>query len=225
VPLLIFGIPDMEAETVHYAVAVPYLGSIILTHTLRGQFRGLKEFPKQDRPNSLIVFWSFRVMVGLGLLMIAMALWGLLLRRRGRIFHTPLFLRFVRIMGPAGLVAILAGWITTEVGRQPWVVYGALRTADAVSPHPASAVALTLGLFVVAYIFVFGAGTGYVLRLMRKGPQAFALGHPPEGGPGEQKTPMRPLSAANVPNDDDIGDGDGDAAADRTDTGNRPDRS
>jgi cytochrome d ubiquinol oxidase subunit I len=225
VPLLIFGIPDMEAETVHYGVAVPYLGSIILTHTLRGQFRGLKEFPKQDRPNSLIVFWSFRVMVGLGLLMIAMALWGLLLRRRGRIFHTPLFLRFVRIMGPAGLVAILAGWITTEVGRQPWVVYGALRTADAVSPHAASAVALTLGLFVVAYIFVFGAGAGYVLRLMRKGPQAFVHNHPPEGGPGEQKTPMRPLSAANVPNDDDIGDGDGNGDADRTDTGNRPDRS
>jgi cytochrome d ubiquinol oxidase subunit I len=107
------------------------------------------------------------------------------------------------------------------------VVYGVLRTADAVSPHAASAVALTLGLFVVAYIFVFGAGAGYVLRLMRKGPQAFVHNNSPEGGPGEQKTPMRPLSAANVANDDDIGDGDGDgdAAANRTDTGNRPDRS
>ena len=203
VPLLLFGIPDMEAEKTRYAVGVPHLGSLILTHSWNGQFRGLKEFPREERPNSLIVFWSFRLMVGLGLLMIALGAWSLLLRRRGRIFSTPLFLRAALCMGPAGLVAILAGWVTTEVGRQPWVVYGVLRTADAVSPHDAASVGLTLALFVVAYFFVFGAGTLYVLRMMKKGPQAFELHRATPGGPGEGRTPMRPLSAADVGNDDD----------------------
>ncbi|MEN3278581.1 MAG: cytochrome bd ubiquinol oxidase subunit [Massilia sp.] len=207
VPLLLFGIPDMEAEQTRYAVGIPHLGSLILTHTWSGQIPGLKEFAPEDRPNSLIVFWSFRLMVGLGLLMIALGAWSLLLRRRGRIFTSRPFLRAALWMGPTGLVAILAGWTTTEVGRQPWVVYGVLRTADAVSPHGAGALALTLGLFVITYIFVFGAGTAYVLRLMRKGPQKFELHRATEGGPGEIRTPMRPLSAADVRNDDDIGDG------------------
>lgn len=202
VPLIVFGIPDMEREETRYAVEIPYLGSIILTHTLTGQFPGLKEFAPQDRPNSLIVFWSFRVMVGLGLLMIALGAWALWLRRGGRIFNRRLFLRFALAMGPAGLIAILAGWITTEVGRQPWVVYGVLRTADAVSPHSAATMALTLGMFIVAYVFVFGAGTLYLIRLIRKGPQHFAVQHAPEGGPGEGRTPMRPLSAADTRNDD-----------------------
>jgi cytochrome d ubiquinol oxidase subunit I len=105
-------------------------------------------------------------------------------------------------MGPAGLIAILAGWTTTEVGRQPWVVYGVLRTADAVSPHGAATLGLTLVLFVVAYIFVFGTGTVYLLRMIRKGPQRFELNHAAQGGPGEDRTPMRPLSAADVRNDD-----------------------
>jgi len=205
VPLILFGIPDMAREETRYAVEIPYLGSLILTHTLRGQFPGLKEFAPEDRPNSLIVFWSFRVMVGLGLLMIALGFWSLWLRRGARLFgHRP-FLRCALVMGPAGLVAILAGWITTEVGRQPWVVYGVLRTADAVSPHSATTMGVTLALFVVAYLFVFGAGTFYLLRLIGKGPQAFAPLGAPEGGPGEGRTPMRPLSAADLANDDSAG--------------------
>jgi len=104
-------------------------------------------------------------------------------------------------MGPAGLIAILAGWITTEVGRQPWVIYGVLRTVDAVSPHSATTMGVTLALFVVAYFFVFGAGTLYLLRLIVKGPQAFVPHGAPEGGPGEGRTPMRPLSAADLSND------------------------
>jgi cytochrome d ubiquinol oxidase subunit I len=203
VPLLLFGIPDMEAERTKYAVGIPYLGSIILTHTLDGQVPALKDFAPEDRPNSLIVFWSFRLMVGLGLLMIALGAWSLFLRRGGRLFGHRLFLRFALWMGPAGLVAILAGWVTTEVGRQPWVVYGVLRTADAVSPHGAASLGLSLLLFVVAYLFVFGAGTAYVLRMIAKGPRHFELAHAPEGGPGEERTPMRPLSAADVRNDDD----------------------
>jgi len=203
VPLLVFGIPDMEREETRYAVAIPYLGSLILTHSLRGQFQGLKEFPREDRPNSTIVFWSFRVMVGLGLLMIALGAWSLWLRRGARLYGKRLFLRFALVMGPAGLVAILAGWITTEVGRQPWVIYGVLRTADAVSPHSVTTMAVTLGLFVLAYLFVFGAGTIYLIRLIGKGPQHFVLQHAPQGGPGEGRTPSRPLSAADARNDDD----------------------
>ena len=206
VPLLLFGIPDMEEERTRYAVGIPHLGSIILTHTMDGQIPALKDFPREDRPNSLMVFWSFRLMVGLGLLMIALGAWSLFLRRGGRLFANRAFPRFALWMGPAGLVAILAGLVTTEVGSQPWVVYGVLRTADAVSPHGAVSLGLTLLLFVVSYMFVFGAGTGYVLRMIRKGPQHFELTHAPEGGPGEERTPSRPMSAADVPNDDNTDD-------------------
>jgi cytochrome d ubiquinol oxidase subunit I len=194
-PLLLFGIPDMKNETTHLEVGVPHLGSLILTHSWNGQIRGLKEFPRADRPNSLIVFWSFRTMVGLGLVMITLGLWSLVLRWKKRLFDTRSFLRLALWMGPAGLVAVLAGWITTEVGRQPWVVYGVLRTADAVSKHDAGPVALSLALFVASYLVVFGVGIAYVLRLVRKGPQTFETSRPLDGGPGQGKTPMRPLSA------------------------------
>jgi cytochrome d ubiquinol oxidase subunit I len=193
-PLLLFGIPSMEDEETKFAIGIPRVGSWILTHTWGGQIKGLKEFPRDQRPNSLIVFWSFRAMVGLGLLMIALGLWSLWLRRGGRLYSTRLFLRMALWMGPAGLLAVLAGWITTEVGRQPWVVYGVLRTADAVSPHGAAPLALTLALFVVSYLFVFGVGIAYVLRLVRKGPQAFDLTRAEQGGPGRGRTPARPLS-------------------------------
>jgi len=193
-PLLLVGFPSMKDEETKFAVGIPRVGSWILTHTWGGQIKGLKEFPKGDRPNSLIVFWSFRVMVGLGLLMIALGLWSAWLRWKGRLYVARPFLRLAMCMGPAGLVAVLAGWITTEVGRQPWVVYGVLRTADAVSPHGAGSVGLTLALFVVAYLFVFGVGIAYVLRLVRKGPQAFDLTRAAQGGPGQGRTPARPLS-------------------------------
>jgi cytochrome d ubiquinol oxidase subunit I len=193
-PLLLFGVPDMDAERTRYAIGIPRLGSLVLTHSWNGQVPGLKDFPRDERPNSLIVFWSFRVMVGLGLLMIALGAWSLWLRWRGRLYDTRAFLRLAQWMGPAGLVAVLAGWITAEVGRQPWVVYGVLRTADAVSPHGPGPLALSLALFVVAYLFVFGVGIAYVLRLVRAGPQRFEDTRPPQGGPGRDRTPARPLS-------------------------------
>jgi cytochrome d ubiquinol oxidase subunit I len=201
-PLLLFGIPDMQEERTKYAVEVPHLGAVILTHTWNGQIKGLKEFPPDERPNSLIIFWSFRVMVGLGLLMIALGFWSLWLRRGGQMYRKRRFLKAAVTMGPAGLLAVLAGWITTEVGRQPWVVYGVLRTADAASPHAVAPVALTLALFVVSYFFVFGVGFAYVLRLVRKGPQTFDTNMPPHGGPGQERTPMRPLSAAEEGGDE-----------------------
>jgi cytochrome bd ubiquinol oxidase subunit I len=201
-PLILFGVPDMQEERTKYAVEVPHLGSVILTHSWNGQIKGLKEFPADQRPNSLILFWSFRTMVGLGLLMIALGFWSLWLRRGARMYHARPFLRAAVLMGPAGLVAVLAGWITTEVGRQPWIVYGVMRTADAASVHAASTLALTLALFVVSYFFVFGVGFAYMIRLAGKGPQRFDMHHPPEGGPGRERTPMRPLSAAEEGGDE-----------------------
>jgi len=196
VPFTLLGWPDMQAEKNRYAIEIPRLGSLILTHSWDGQFPGLKEFAPQDRPNSTVVFWTFRIMVGLGLLMIALAVWALLARWRGRLYRSPALLRFGLWMGPAGLLAILMGWFTTEIGRQPWIVYGLMRTADGVTPHAVFEVGLALALFVVVYFIVFGAGATYMLRLIGKGPEPFQGEHPESGGPGEARTPSRPFSAA-----------------------------
>ncbi|ADQ84602.1 cytochrome ubiquinol oxidase subunit I [Methylovorus sp. MP688] len=170
-PLILFGWPDMAAEKTHFALEIPHLGSLILRHSWDAPIPALKEFAPEDRPNATIVFWSFRIMVGLGMLMILLGVISAWLRWRGRLYDTRPFLRFALCMGPAGVVAILAGWYTTEIGRQPWVVYGMLRTADAVTPHSAAEVGLTLVLFVLIYLLVFGAGVAYLLRLMRVAPQ------------------------------------------------------
>jgi cytochrome d ubiquinol oxidase subunit I len=218
-PLILFGLPDMAQEKTRYAIELPRLGGLILTHNWDGQIKGLKEFAPEDRPNAAIIFWTFRVMVGLGLLMIGLGLWSLLLRRGDRLYHSPLFLRAAICMGPAGLLALLAGWYTTEIGRQPWVVYGLMRTKDAVSAHTAGPLALTLGLFVIVYLFVFGVGVAYILRLVRKGPTPFAQQTSTAGGPGRERQQMRPMSAA-----DDKGDvGDSDNAG-NSNEGNESDR-
>jgi cytochrome d ubiquinol oxidase subunit I len=192
VPLVLFGLPDMGSEQTRHAVEIPQLGSVLLTHTWEGQFPGLKEFPREDRPNAAVVFWSFRMMVGLGLLMMLLAASGIWLLRKGRVYRSRPFLRFALAMGPSGLLALLAGWVTTEVGRQPWVVYGVMRTADAVSAHDASQAGFTLALFVLVYAFVFGAGTVYMLRIIGKGPEVHETD--PPGGAGRMRQPMRPLS-------------------------------
>ncbi len=201
-PLILFGWPDMQREETRFKIEVPYLGSLILTHSLDKQVPALKEFAKEDRPNSTIVFWSFRIMVAMGLLMILAGVWSLWLRWRGSLYQSRPFLYFCLWMGPSGLIAILAGWFTTEIGRQPWVVYGIMRTADGVSAHSAAQLGLTLVLFVVVYFAVFGAGFGYVMRLVRKGPVTGEGDHQHEGGPGTRHTPARPLSAAKEGTDD-----------------------
>lgn len=195
VPLILFGWPDMAAETTRYAIEIPHLGSLILTHSSHGQFPGLSEFRPQDRPNSTIVFWSFRIMVGLGFLMLALALWGAWLRWRGRLYDSRRFLWFATLMGPTGLIAILAGWFTTEIGRQPWVVYGVMRTEHAVSNHSALALSSTLILFIVMYCAVFGTGIRYMLKLVATGP---SRDDNEESVPdrGQALRPARPLSAA-----------------------------
>jgi cytochrome bd ubiquinol oxidase subunit I len=196
-PLILFGWPDMKEEKTKYALEVPYLGSLILTHSLDKQIPALKSFPLEDRPNSTIVFWSFRIMAGLGMLMILVGLWSAWLRWRGGLYQNRAFLTLVMCMGPSGLIALLAGWFTTEIGRQPWVVYGLLRTADASSNHSVSQMTLTLVLFVVVYFSLFGAGFGYMMRLVRKGPKTHEGDDTPHGGPGQKRTPARPLSAAD----------------------------
>jgi cytochrome d ubiquinol oxidase subunit I len=198
--LNLFGIPDMAAEETRYAVSIPHLGSLILTHSWDGEIRGLKSFASEDRPNSLVVFWSFRVMVGLGVLMILLAAVSLLLRKGGRLYEARWFQRCAVLMSPTGFIALLAGWVTTEAGRQPWVVYGLLRTAQAASPVSRQQVSVSLMIFVVVYFLVFGTGIYYLLKLLRKGPVADE--HTPAGerepiGAGATYSGRRPLSGAD----------------------------
>jgi len=168
--LNLFGLPDMEAEVTRYSIQVPHLGSLILTHSWDGEIRGLKEFPAKDRPYSPIVFWSFRIMAGLGMLMLLTAVLALLLRKGGRLYENRWFQRFVVCMGPSGVIALIAGWVTTEVGRQPWTVYGVLRTEDSVSPITAQQAGVSLLIFVIVYFVVFGTGVYYMMKIMRRGP-------------------------------------------------------
>jgi cytochrome d ubiquinol oxidase subunit I len=176
-PLILFGLPDMEAGETRYALSIPKLGSLILTHDLNGTVRGLKSWPREDWPRVSIVFWSFRLMVGLGLLMIATGLVSLWLRRRRRLYETPLFARWCLAMGPSGFIALLAGWFVTEVGRQPYTIYGLLRTEDSVSPIAAPGVAGSLIAFVAVYVVVFGAGIWYLFKLMRADPEKVDTGN------------------------------------------------
>mgnify|MGYP000846212718 FL=1 len=187
-PLLLFGLPDMEEERTRYGLEIPALGSLILTHSLDKQVPALKEFPKENRPNSTIVFWSFRVMVAMGLLMMLLGVAALWLRYKHRLYESRPFLHFALWMGPSGLIAILAGWVTTEVGRQPWVVYGLQRTVDAVSAHGDLQMSISLLTFFVVYTSVFGVGYSYMVRLIKLGPQ------PPDEHPTDGR-PARPLSA------------------------------
>lgn len=203
VPLILFGWPDMEREETRFALEIPRLGSLILTRSLDGEIPALKDFPREDRPNSAVVFWSFRIMVGLGMLMIVLGVWGAALRWRGKLWHHKNFQRFALLMGPTGLIAILAGWYTTEIGRQPWTVYGVFRTADSVSNHSAEQLGFTLLLFIVVYAIIFGTGIAYLFRLIQKGPQPFEGREPEDGGVGHERTPMRPISAAQKEDRDD----------------------
>ena len=170
VPLILFGVPDMVQEQTKHALEIPTLGSLILTHTRNGQVPALKDFRPEDRPNSAVVFWTFRVMVGLGVLMIALGAWAAWSRMRGLLYSSRPLLRLALLMGPSGVIAILAGWLTTEIGRQPWIIQGLMRTADAVSLHSATQMGATLAIFTAVYFTVFGAGTVYAIRVIREGP-------------------------------------------------------
>jgi cytochrome bd ubiquinol oxidase subunit I len=171
-PWHIIGFPDDETQTVNWAVSLPGAGSLLLLHDPDAPMPGLETLPYEDRPSSEILFWSFRIMVGLGSLMFALGLWSLLARWRRQLYDWRWLHRLALVMGPSGFVAVIAGWITTEVGRQPWVIYGLLRTRDAVSPIATPAVGASLIAFVIVYFTVFTAGALYILKLMGAAPQA-----------------------------------------------------
>jgi len=167
-PLILFGIVDAENREIDYAIEIPNMSSLILKHHLDAPLDGLDTIPDDEEPPVAIVFYSFRIMVGLGFAMLGLGLWSLYARWRGKLFEARWLHRAAIVMGPTGFIAVLAGWITTEVGRQPYTVYGMLRTSDSLAPVDAPAVATSLLAFIVVYFMVFGAGTFYILRMMNK---------------------------------------------------------
>jgi cytochrome d ubiquinol oxidase subunit I len=191
-PLLLFALPDERAETNRFEVGIPLAGSIILRHDPDGVVRGLKEFAPEDRPPVAIPFFAFRAMVAIGLLAFALVVWSWWVWRKNRWTEARAFLKFCELASPLGFVAVIAGWVTTEVGRQPWVVYGLMRTKDAVTPSLTGIdVLVSLAIYVVAYIAIFGAGGYFLLRLLRAGPMPKPAGeYHPVG------TAARPLSGA-----------------------------
>lgn len=187
--LVLFAIPNEEEERNDFEISIPNGASWFITHSADGLFPGLKDFPREDRPPVIPVFFAFRIMVGMGLLMLIAGWVGAWLWFRGRLFTTKWYLDITQYVWPLGFIAILAGWYVTEIGRQPWVAYGILRTADAVSPVAPSAVLTTLVLFVLVYSCVFAMGIYYINRLIEHGPKGAAAEVP-------EALPSRPLSAA-----------------------------
>ncbi|MET0374620.1 MAG: cytochrome ubiquinol oxidase subunit I [Rhizorhabdus sp.] len=182
-PLILFGIPNSAEKRIDYAIEVPKASSLILKHDPNAPLAGLDTIPDDQEPPVGVLFWSFRIMVGIGFAIFALGLFSLLARIRGKLFEWRLLHRVAILFGPAGFVAVIAGWITTEVGRQPYTIYGLLRTADSVSPLAAPAVGASLVAFVVVYFAVFGAGAWYILKMMAKPPKAFESADPVDRGP------------------------------------------
>ena len=170
-PLILFGLPNQAEKRVDYAIEIPKLSSLILKHGLNEPLAGLDTIPDDKEPPVAIVFWSFRLMVAIGFAMLGIGVWSLFCRYRGTLNSNIWLQRAAVAMGPAGFAAVLAGWVTTEVGRQPYTIYGHLLTSQSHSPIAAPAVATSLIAFVIVYFFVFGAGTFYILRLMARLPR------------------------------------------------------
>jgi cytochrome bd ubiquinol oxidase subunit I len=191
--LVLFAIPNAKEERNDYEIAIPGLASLIVKGSTTALFPGLKDFKREDRPPILPVFFSFRVMVGLGMLMIGVGLVGAFLWATGRLLTARWYLWPVQFVWPMGFIAILAGWWVTETGRQPWIATGILRTADALSPVSFSAVLTSLILFVIVYFCVFSMGIMYINRLIEKGPAGKALD---VRGDADGAVGSRPLAAA-----------------------------
>ncbi|CAH1044806.1 cytochrome ubiquinol oxidase subunit I [Halomonas sp. TD01] len=202
VPLLLFAIPDQEAQANHFELGIPNLASIILTHSPEGEIPGITEVAPDEQPPVFIVFWAFRVMVGIGLLMIATALIGLLMRSKGRVYQHSAYLKALVFMIPMPFVAVLAGWIVTEAGRAPWLVYGIMTHSEGLTPSLTGPMALfTLVGYVLVYAVVFYAGIYYLTRVVRNG----MLPEEEREATSENfKRPMRPFSAAHTPFDEDV---------------------
>jgi len=204
VPITLFGWPDMARERNDYAIEIPAIGSLILTHSWGGEVKGLKTVPPADRPYVPLPFFAFRIMVGIGLALLAIAAAGLYLRWRGRLYDTRWFALLCACSSPLPFIAVLAGWTVTETGRQPWVVNGYLRTGDAVAPVAAGAVAASLALFVIVYLVLLAAFFWYAARLVFRGPgEATPPERPEETRPGIDALPAhrlpRPAPGGSVP--------------------------
>ena len=196
VPITLFAIPDEKAEKNYFSIDVPLLGSLILTHEIDGEVKGLKDFPVDQRPPVAIPFFAFRIMVGCGLVMLAVVLLGGWLRWRDRLDDTPLFLQLCQLLTPIGFVAVIAGWFVTEVGRQPWTVYGLLRTADSVSPSlTGSDVLISLLAYMAVYLLMYPVGIVLMWRIVRRGPAATEETGPPIEA-GRPEAPV--LAGGNV---------------------------
>jgi cytochrome d ubiquinol oxidase subunit I len=190
-PQSLIGLPDRSAAKTHFELAIPGIGNVVQGVPRDRVLQGLDAFPRDDWPVVGLVYWAFRIMVGLGLAMIGLGVWGVVLTARKRLEDSTWFLRAAVAMGPAGFVAVIAGWIVAEVGRQPWTIYGVLRTADSASPVGAGQVSASLLAFIVIYAIVFSAGAIYILRLIAKGP-ALETEAPPDA---EGRAPGTPLAA------------------------------
>ncbi len=195
--LKLFGLPDMRAGRTEAAIAIPHLGALILTHEWNGTVRGLDSFPRRIWPPAPWVFWSFRIMVALGFAMVGLGWWSLWERARGRLFASVWLSRAAVAMGPAGFLAVLAGWTTTEVGRQPFTVYGLLLTSQSASPIGTPGVAVSFAAIAVVYLIVFGVGIRYILRQMRRPPDIGERG--PEAGVPVRSAGLTPAAALGVP--------------------------
>jgi cytochrome d ubiquinol oxidase subunit I len=198
IPLILFAIPDDANATNHFTIQIPRLGSLILTHSLDGTVKGLRDFPADQRPPVAPPFFAFRIMVGIGFLMLGLVMASWWLRWRGRLFDSPLFLRACLFSGPLGFIAVIAGWTTTEVGRQPWIVYGLMRTADGVSPSLTGwDVLVSLLFYMAVYLIIFPAGLLVMARIVRKGPEP--EGAEAEDSPIEGGRPSEPITVQLQP--------------------------
>ena len=169
-PFVAFALPDMAAEKNRFEITSPNLLSILTTHSLKGKVPGLKEFPRSDRPNAAVTFWSFRIMVGIGFLFVAVMIWAGILAMRRRLFDTPLFFRTLIAVQPLGFLATILGWITVEAGRQPWVVYGLMRTQDSASPVAPGNVVWSLVMFVILFATLGWSCFYFTLNTLHRGP-------------------------------------------------------
>jgi cytochrome d ubiquinol oxidase subunit I len=188
-PLTLFAIPDEKNEINHAVIDIPFLSSLILTHDLNGVVPGLKQWPADQRAPVAIPFFSFRIMVCLGFIMLVLIILSLWLRMRHRLFDTIWFLRLCQYVGPIGFITVIAGWVTTEVGRQPWTVYGLLKTANSVTPSLSGIdVILSLAGYMAVYLIIFPVGLLLMARIVRNGPT-----HTVEIGPIEGGQPRAPI--------------------------------
>ena len=169
-PFAVVAFSDMEAEKNHFEVNIPNGLSLLVTHSFDGRVPGLKEFPRNDRPNIFILFWSFRLMVAIGFILLFVMLWAAVLWRRGHLYDHRPFLRTLLVLHPLGFIATELGWVTTEVGRQPWLVYHLMRTAEGVSPIPAGNVIWSLSLFLIIFTIIGASYFYYVLKTLARGP-------------------------------------------------------